>query len=970
MIARFLDKLGSEKQDGLETKYRTFLPERRAQYGALDPPFVPAIWAGLKQEGVQRLFSHQAEAIQAVRNGENVVVVTPTASGKSLTYFLPVLESLFENSEQSALLLFPLKALEQDQRAKIEAWQRQLKGVLPLTVEIYDGDTPTSRRAKIKKSPPHFLITNPDMLHQGILAYHQGWEKFLKRLKYVVIDELHAYRGVFGSQILQVFRRLSRLFAYYEVNPQFICLSATIANPLELAERLTQRSYTLINESGAPMAGRHIVFANPQASMSGAVAKLLIKALDSGLRTIVFSKARVATEVIHRIIIDQRPDLASKVSSYRAGFLPEERREIERKLLTGELLGVISTSALELGIDIGGLDLCILAGYPGSVMSFWQRSGRVGRRGAESAIVLVAGSDALDQFFLSNPAAFFTRGYEHALVNEGNEEILRAHLPSAAAEIPLMRTDPFIDVEQYADVIGELEREGALVRSASGNHWFAGRPRPHSNVSLRNVGGTFDIYCESRKKAIGEISGAAVFRECHDGAIYLHAGEQYRVERLDLERKRVYVEPASTAIYTMVRSDKQTEIIDDRLQKRVHSIGVHVGKVKVTETYHSYERRRIYTQELLSVEPLDLPPYSYVTTSAWIDIPPHVPLALAKDDLHFMGGIHAVEHAAISLIPLFALCDRADVGGISFTRHKQLPGGGVFFYDGYPGGIGIAEKVYELIEELMQRTLDLIRNCSCVEGCPSCIQSPKCGSGNKPLDKRAAVAVLEMLLREPDAELLVEQAIAATAAEEVVEEPWIARAIPTDRRVLVVDLETQKSAEEVGGWSAARHMRLAIGVVWDSITGQLHTYDESQVEQLLAHLKSADLIVGYNIAGFDYEVLRGYTFENLGHLPTLDLLKVVTESLGKRLKLDTLVRGTLGEHKTADGLQSLAWFKEGKLDLVTSYCIKDVELTRDVLKFALEHGYLIYDRKDHGAVRVPIRIDLDSYMTRVDTAIA
>ena len=963
MISRFLDNLAQDKQAGLEVRYRTFLPEQPAQHVDVRPALRDEIRAGLRRHGIDKLYSHQAEAIEAIRAGENVVVVTPTASGKSLTYVLPVLESLFENEQQSAMLLFPLKALEQDQRAKLERWQSELKSSLPLTVDIYDGDTPQSRRVKIKRNPPHFVITNPDMLHQGILAYHQGWEKFLKRLKYIIIDELHAYRGIFGSQILQVFRRLSRLFAYYEVNPQFICLSATIANPLELAERLTQRTYRVIDQSGAPMVGRHIAFVNPVSSMSAAVAKLLIKALDSGFRTIVFSKARVATEVIHRIIIDQRPDLAKKVSSYRAGFLPEERREIERKLLSGELLGVISTSALELGIDIGGLDMCILAGYPGSVMSFWQRSGRVGRRGTESAIILVAGYDALDQYFLNNPDAFFTRGYETALVNESNDDILRAHLPSAAAEIPLMRTDPFISVERHAAIISELEREGALIRSASGNHWFAGRPRPHAQVNLRNVGGTFDIYSNVSKRGIGEISGSAVFRECHDGAIYLHAGEQYRVEKLDLERKRVHVEPVNSSMYTMVRSDKQTEIIDDRQQKRVRSLVVHVGKVKVTETYHSYERRRIYTQELLSVEPLDLPPYSYVTTSAWIDIPERIPLQLAKDDLHCMGGIHATEHAAISLIPLLALCDRADVGGISFTRHKQLPGAGIFFYDGYPGGIGIAEQVFERIEELLQRTLELIQRCSCEEGCPSCIQSPKCGSGNKPLDKRAAIAVLEGLLREPSAEAESEESVIVDAPDSVVE-VWEPRAIPTSKRVLVVDLETQLSAEDVGGWSAARHMRLAVGVVWDSSDDQMHTYDESQVEQLLAHLKTADLVVGFNIAHFDYEVLRGYTFENLSRLPTLDLLTVVTDSLGKRLKLDTLTRGTLGEQKSADGLQSLAWFKEGKLDLVKAYCAKDVELTRDVLKFALEHGYLVYERKDHGPVRIPIRIDLDSYMTQ------
>ncbi len=974
MIHRFLQTLRDDRELRGSSFHQEFLSPRAAVYRDLNPPLPQVLTNGLADLGIRKLYSHQADAIQAVREGRNTVVVTPTASGKSLAYFLPIVEGLLQNADGSALLLFPLKALEQDQNAKILAWQELLHDVLPFRAGIFDGDTPQSQRAKIKANPPHFLISNPDMLHQGILAYHQGWTKLLKRLRWVVIDELHAYRGVFGSHILQVFRRLSRLLTYHDVNPQFICLSATIANPLELAETLTGRSFHLIGESGAPSGEKQLLFVNSTGSSASAAAKLFTTALDFGLKTIVFTKSRVNTEVIYRIIKDARPDLAPSVSSYRAGFLPEERRDIERRLASGELQGVISTSALELGIDIGGLDVCILVGYPGSMMSFWQRSGRVGRRGEASAIIMVAGYDALDQYFMTNPAELIGRPCEAALVNEANEEILKAHLPAAAAEIPLMHSDPYIDIAKHAEVLETLEREGALARSASGNQWFPGSKRPHTNVNLRNVGGTFEIKLNGQKRPIGEISGGSVFRECHDGAIYLHCGQQYRVETLDLEHKEVQVEPVESTYYTMVRSDKQTEIVDVRKSRTLQSLAVHLGKVKVTETYHSYERRRVYSQELLSVEPLNLPPQSYLTNSVWIEIPTELGDTLAEDDLHFMGGIHGIEHAAISLIPLFCLCDRNDIGGISFTRHPQLDGGAVFFYDGYPGGAGIAEHVFVVIEDILRRTHALIAKCPCEDGCPSCIQSPKCGSGNKPLDKQASIRALEWLLSDPSS-TIIPSAIRLTAhigngADTAGEPQWNPQKFPDDKRICVFDLETQKSAEEVGGWNEARQMRLAVAAVWDSIDDRIFTYDEARVEDLLEHLKRADLVVGFNSRRFDYEVLRGYTFENLNRLPSLDLLNIVEQSLGRRLKLDTLAKATLGATKSADGFQSLQWFREGKLDLVTEYCIHDVEITRDLLCFALDHGYLLYERKDIGSVRIPIRIDINKIFSTVTAGVA
>ncbi len=947
--------------------YRGTLTSRDAYFREPALPLSENLQSALTNLGLRNLYSHQAEALDSIDNGENIVVVTPTASGKSLTYVLPVLKKIENDPDASALILFPLKALEQDQAAKLKLWQVALADKLCFSSAIFDGDTATSDRQKMKKRPPNFLISNPDMLHQGMLAYHYSWEKFFKRLKVIVIDELHAYRGVFGSHILQVLRRLRRLLHYYGAHPQFICLSATVANPIEFASTLIGADVRAISESGAPMPEREFWVMNaPDVSMTGAVTRTLIYALDQGLKTIVFTKSRVATEVIFRSLGDSRPDLAKRVSSYRAGFLPEERREIEKSLSSGELDGVISTSALELGIDIGGLDLCILAGYPGSMMSLWQRAGRVGRRGEPSGVLLITGFDQLDQFFARNVQLLLDRPFERAIVNRNNDHILKQHLPAAAAELPLMQGDPYINVHDHMATIESLQSDRSLLPSASGKQWFPGAPRPHTRVNLRSVGGIFNIIDTSRKgkTVVGTISGSSVFRECHEGAVYLHRGEPHLVESLDLKGKIVQVRPFSGNIYTMIRTQKETEILDVRLTRSVNSFVVRLGLLRVTEYFVAYERRRLYSQELLSVEPLDLPPQSFQTIGCWIELPESLQSELAEADRHFMGSIHAIEHAAISLTPLLALCDRNDLGGISFTKHPQLPNGAVFFYDGYPGGVGIAECIYNSFEDLLRNTYDLISNCGCDEGCPSCVHSPKCGAGNRPLDKLGAMMALSLLSVTPVVDPVPEVIITASEfPKTALPEEFQPQRIPIDKRVVVFDLETQLSAEDVGGWREARQMRVAVAAVWDSMDDQVSLYDESTIEDLLTHLKRADLICGFNIRRFDFEVLRGYTFENLHALPVLDLLESVTESRGGRLKLDSIAKATLGVGKTADGLQALKWFKTGQIKLVREYCKKDVEVTRDVLRFALEHGYVLFEDKSGATIKLPLLIKLEPFLS-------
>lgn len=950
------------------------LPGRAAVYQKPKERLAEPIEKALKAFDVSQLYAHQAVAIDIARHGKDFVVVTPTASGKSLTYILPILDLLTVDPHATTLLLFPLKALEQDQAAKLRKWQEELRGKIDFSLGVFDGDTPPVERQRIKKHPPNILITNPDMLHQGILAYHHSWEKYLRQLKYIVIDELHAYRGVFGSHILQVLRRLRRLLHYYGAKPQFICLSATIANPLEFASILTGKQMDIIEDSGAPSPPREFWLVNAtDTSLTNAVTKLLTHSLDAGLKTIAFTKSRVATEIIYRSLKESRPELAKRVSSYRAGFLPEERRRIEKGLASGDLDGVVSTSALELGIDIGGLDVCILAGFPGSMMSLWQRAGRVGRRENRAAVILVAGSDQLDQYFAREAESLLTRPLERALINRDNEHILRQHLPAAAAEIPLMADDPYIEVAEYSTILAELEHERALLKSASGKQWFPGRPRPHAAVDLRNVGGVFGIIDTSILKhaQIGTISGNSVFRECHDGAVYLHRGEPYCVTSLDIVRREVHVTPHQSPTYTMVRTQKETEILDVRETRTLGSFVARLGVLKVTEHFVAYERRKLYSQELLSVEPLTLPPQSFATIGCWIELPASMQEVLAETENHFMGSIHAIEHAAISLTPLLALCDRNDLGGISFTRHPQLPNGAVFFYDGYPGGVGISECMYDALEDLLAKTGDLISHCTCLEGCPSCVQSPKCGSGNRPLDKVGATRAIQMLLCETQNAAEPVQLDLNHTRDRVTDSPvWAPQDIPADKRVLVFDLETQLSADDVGGWKQARQMRLAVAAVWDSVTGETTAYLEHEVEELLTHLKRADLVCGYNVKKFDYEVLRGYTFESLHLLPTLDLLEVIVMHRGGRLKLDSIANATLGVRKSADGLQSLTWFKSGEIERVSDYCKKDVELTRDILRYILAHGCVFFHDKSGESIRLPINISIERYLGQNSSAVS
>ena len=561
MLQDFINKLKASAEYKDILSHYHYLPEQPADYCPGDAGLPSDLVEALQRLGIPRLYRHQGEALAHIRAGKNVLVATPTASGKTLIYNLPVVKSLLEKKGH-ALYLFPLKALEQDQLKAL----RELDAALPspfLRAAIYDGDTPPADRQALKANPPHVLISNPDMLHMGLLPYHASWSSFFAHLKFVVIDEVHTYRGIMGSHMAQVLRRLRRICAHYGASPQFLLSSATIANPDFFIRKLTGLNIEIIAESGAPQSGRHFLFLNPPAGAPATAAQIFAQSIRQGLSTICFTQARKLTELIHLWSLRLVPEMRRYISSYRAGFLPEERREIDRALAAGKMRGVISTSALEMGIDIGGLDVCILVGYPGTMVTTRQRAGRVGRQGHDSLVVLVAQADALDQYFIKYPDEFFGRPLETAVVDPDNPFVVKAHLPCAAQELPLsLKGEQFFDLEAYEPILTELARERLLLHSAAGDAWFARARFPQKEVNIRGVGESFAIFQVGKKRPLGHIDGHRALRECHPGAIYLHKAQTWVVESLDLARRNVWVNSIEPNYFTRIQTDKETEILE------------------------------------------------------------------------------------------------------------------------------------------------------------------------------------------------------------------------------------------------------------------------------------------------------------------------------------------------------------------------------------------------------------------------
>ncbi len=717
----------------------------------------PDVLAALARQGIERLYSHQADALHAAWAGPTIVT-TGTASGKSMCFNLPTLDALCRDARARALYLYPTKALAQDQARALAAFGLS-KRVRPA---IYDGDTPRETRAQLRKSA-NVVLTNPDMLHMGILPNHSAWADLFANLAVVVIDEAHVYRGVFGSHVANVLRRLRRIAAAYATEPRFLLTSATIANPVELAERLTGlEDVRLIDQDGSPAPQRRIAVWNPpltdeklgtRRSALGEAAELLAQLVRDGARCICFMKSRKGVEVLSRLVKQDlektHPLLAEQVAPYRAGYTSQQRREIEGRLTRGELSAVITTDALELGIDIGELDAAVVVTFPGTVASLRQMWGRAGRRGRGLA-VYVAGEDALDQFFCRHPEDFLDRAVEAAILDHESALIFRAHLLCAAHEGPLDSADAeFLGPrwEAHAEALesaGELRRRGELGASSYVPRSPGGYPA--ADVSLRSASAeSYAIVDVSSGELLGSTEAARAHSTVHEGAIYMHQGRSYEVRELDLERRRALVSPFSGDWYTQPKRETDTEII--RLLDRRETLGVTLsfGEVSVTDTVLAYQRRRLSDHGHLDIFALDLPPVSFPTQALWFEfdageIAETIPLE------SLLGALHATEHAQIAVLPLIAMCDRWDIGGLSTNFHPQTGVPSIFLYDGHPGGIGIARTAFARFEEICRDAQRLIAECPCESGCPSCVQSPKCGNLNEPLSKAGALALLDRLL--------------------------------------------------------------------------------------------------------------------------------------------------------------------------------------------------------------------------------
>ena len=997
-INEYITSLKASNRFKSQIVYHTILKSIKSNYLDVIKPWPEPIKRILKRSNISQLYSHQAQAINYIRSGRHIVVATPTASGKSLIYNLPVIEQIIVNPDSRALYIFPLKALAQDQLRNFDQLVSCLENTKP-EINIYDGDTSSWFRKKIRNNPPNIILTNPDMLHLSILQFHEKWAAFLSSIEIVVVDEVHTLRGIMGSHIAQVFRRFLRICNYYGSNPIFIFCSATIANPEQLTEQLTGFKINSITKSGASKGRQHIIFLNPMESPSTVAILLLKAAIYRGLRTIVYCQSRKMTELIAMWAGSHSNDFAKKISAYRAGFLPEERREIEKKMSSGELLAVISTSALELGINIGNLDICILVGYPGTIISTWQRSGRVGRLGQDSALILIAGEDALDQYFMRNPEELINMSPEPAVINPYNTEIIEKHILCAANELPININENLMLNKEYYDCVKKMEEKGLLFKSYKGDEFYSGKKSPHKDINIRGIGEQYTITSTQDKKIKGDIDGFRAFKETHPGALYLHMGQSYIVRDLVIPEKNVLVTPYKTKYYTRVRAEKSTEILEIYSKKQVWGTYIFSGRLRVTEQVNGYEKWAINARKKLSYISLDLPPLIFETDGIWILIPNNIQKKCINNYLHFMGGIHAIEHASIAIFPLLVLSDRNDLGGISIPIHDQTLLATVFIYDAVPGGAGISLQAFKKANELIDYTLNLIKKCNCESGCPSCVHSPKCGAGNRPIDKDCASFILEEIKSnkslEPELRYLtndnlnrnkentssnssdniniinnkentyskslnsnIKIEIASNEKKNIInineDDENLKQAVCKDYHYGVFDIETQRSAQEVGGWAKADRMGISCVVLYDSLKDKYIEFLEDQISNFMNHLTKLELVIGFNIKKFDYKVLSGYSNYNFNKLQTLDILEHVYNRLNYRLSLNHLGHATLGTKKTADGLKAIQWWKQGRIKEIVEYCKIDVKITKDIYSYGKKNGFILFNNKAGNKVRLPV----------------
>ena len=755
-----LGALAADPEIGDRLTRLEVVPARPARFGETEQPLHPEVLERLAARGAERLYVHQAEAIDRLRAGRSIALATGTGSGKSLCYQAPITESVLSGGKDTALLLFPTKALAHDQHRSLRSWL-----VPGMRAVAYDGDTPVEERAALRRTA-NVVLTNPEMLHVGILPYHDRWATFLMRLRYVIVDELHTLRGIFGSHVAHLLHRLRRVCLHYGAQPAFCFASATIGNPAGLAAELCGVPVDAVDDDGSPKGERAVALLDrpmvdptlgQRTSATAEVGGLLARLVSGGLRTIAFSPSRRSAEVVarqaqRRLEGSGAGRLAQAVAAYRGGYLPEERRQLETALSKGELLGVAATNALELGIDVAGLDAVVLQGFPGTLASFWQQVGRAGRALQPSAAILVAGDDQLDRWYLDHPTQLFTRPLEPAVVNPRNPFVAEPHVGCAAYELPLAPDDPVLGTgagpfgEAVDDAVRELVLADALKPRAGKMYWA--RPEaPAPQVGLRTGSSVeYHLYETDSGRLVGTVDGARIFHIAHPGAIYLHQGRQYRVEHLDLDDAHALLAPVEVDEYTQPRHDIDISITGEERARPVGRSTLHLGTVEVTTTTDAYQRRRIGGGEVLETVALELPPRTLSTRAGWYTVPVEVALGAGLDVVAVLSAAHAAEHALIGMLPLFAICDRWDVGGVSMAVHPATGEPTIFIYDGYPGGAGIAELAFDAADRHLAAAHDVVAACPCEAGCPSCVQSPKCGNWNEYLDKRAAVALMRAML--------------------------------------------------------------------------------------------------------------------------------------------------------------------------------------------------------------------------------
>ena len=770
-VDRLLQRLAEATDTQRQIAHAVDLPERPAQY--VDVELHPHVRRALQEQGIEQLYSHQAEAIEHVRAGRHVVVVTGTASGKTLCYAVPILGTLADDPMATVLGLYPTKALAQDQLRGLEKLAAGAADC-QLVAGTYDGDTPQTQRRKIRDRA-QVILTNPDMLHQGILPGHGRWGRFFTHLRYVVIDEIHAYRGVFGSHLANVLRRLHRICDHYQATPQFVCCSATIGNPREHAERLVGRPMELVDTDGSPRGRKKFVLWNPPHLQSGTAASqpgaggerrsalwtavdLMAALVENEIQTITFVQTRLAAELVFAYTRQRLEPisrkLAERVHAYRGGYLPEERRDIERRLANGEILGVASTNALELGIDIGSLDACIIVGYPGTIASTWQRAGRAGRSSNDAVVFLVAQNAPIDQYLMCHPEYVFGQNPEQAVVDPDNPHVAIGHLKSAIYELPM----PDADVPgfgEFAPVLLELIEEEGHVRHQDGMWFWSSTDYPAAAVSLRNISGA--VYTIQDRAAddqvIGTMDESSAMSQLHTHAVYLHGAETYFVDELDMDKKIAFVERQDLDYYTQSVQSSEIRIDDKDYEKPWGKCTLGFGDVTVVTHIPMFKKVKFHTRDSLGFEELEMPPQQLDTVSLWLAPPPEVAEAVLRHNRVLAEGLIGVANCLAEVAPMFVMCDVQDIGVV--VDSANLGQDAVFLYDRYPGGMGYAERCAEVLPDLIESVHTVVSRCACEWGCPSCVGAAvpsfalgdlDSGTRGRLPDKDAALLILHELL--------------------------------------------------------------------------------------------------------------------------------------------------------------------------------------------------------------------------------